>query len=328
MLPQQMSHNEHGMTRLLVYPSLAGERIDRFLAASTSLSRRQARQLINDGCVWRNQRSLRVLSRTLETGDVVDIAQAPEALGRTSGVDLPPITVLWEDDWLLVANKPSGMLSQPASTQREDELSFDQLVLLHLAAEQGRRPFLRLLHRLDRLTSGCLVFARNQQALQPLSAAWRQGTVLRLYLAVVRGAVPRPSFDIDVPLARDPGHHWRFRTSTGGKTALTRVRQLCSFGDDVSLLACTLTSGRTHQVRVHLAFMGIPVLGDRLYGGHPASSPRPLLHAAGLSLDHPQRGTPLVIHCLPGPEFSPYVPDDLEQRLFELLAAHLPCPQT
>ncbi len=285
--------------RVVVLPSQEGLRIDQLLAAATDLSRRSARRLIAEGAVLRNQVPARVLSRTVVAGDVVDLLGAHDDVTVRTPLPGPAPTLLHHDRWLLVADKPAGVLSQPA--EGNTELAFDQLLLLHLASSEGRRPFLRLVHRLDRLTSGAVLCARDPQALPPLASAWSGGTVDRRYLAVVEGRPPFDSLEVDRPIARDRHHAWRFEVSDRGQPARTSLRVLHRVAEDLALVECRLITGRTHQVRVHLAAVGHPVAGDRLYGSSQASRfPRPLLHAAALALPHPGTGRVLrVVSPLP-----------------------------
>jgi 23S rRNA pseudouridine1911/1915/1917 synthase len=178
----------------------------------------------------------------------------------------------------------------------------DESTLLHLAAREGKRPFLRLVHRLDRVTSGALLFARCPEALKPLAAAWREGRAERRYLALVEGDPAWQEQVIEAPIGRAPGGGWRFAVlapEAGGRAARTTVRVLERRGDH-TLVECHLSTGRTHQVRVHLAHLGHPVVGDTLYGAAPGAG-RPLLHAASLRLPHPQSGAVVEIEA-PLPE--------------------------
>ncbi len=302
-----------GLVRVVVPRPLAGERVDRFVAAATDLSRRAARRLAGEGRLLRNGRVVRVLSRTLQTGDVVDILVDGESLRPTLDPP-PPVELLHEDPWLVAAHKPAGVLSQASEAMGRDESPLDERVLLHLALREGRRPFLRLVHRLDRLTSGVLLFARSPAALAPLAEAWRSGSVRRLYLAVVLGRVPPRPVVLDEPIARDPGHRWRFRTGPGGRPARTTVHPLVEGPGDTTVVACLLSTGRTHQVRVHLAGWGHPVAGDRLYGGSMAGVGRPMLHAALLHLPHPRCHEPL--------EITAPVPGDMARLLPEPFPEH------
>ncbi len=288
-------------TRLVVMPENDGLRLDQFLAATTSLSRRAARRIISEGVVARNCQPTRVLGRQLEWGDVVDVLRAPAELEVPSRPDLAEVPILLQDPWLVAVNKPAGMLSQPSSKQ-PTELAVDQLAVLSLALATGTKPYLRMVHRLDRLTSGVTLFAHNPQAQAPLVKAWAEGAVERRYLAVIEGSPEIGETLIDEPIGRDPNHDWRFCVADDGRTARTEVKVTAHIENDLSIVECRLLTGRTHQVRVHLAAWGHTVLGDRLYGSRRANEvQRPILHAVLLSLPHPKDGTPITITA-PVPE--------------------------
>lgn len=294
-------NNPPEATRLVVMPEHDGLRLDQYLAAATALSRRAARKLISEGVVARNCQPTRVQGRQVEWGDVVDVLRDPASLEVPPRPDLAELSILHEDNWLLALNKPAGMLSQPSS-KPTNELALDQLAVLGLAAATGTKPYLRMVHRLDRLTSGVALFAHNPQAQAPLVKAWADGAVERRYLAVVEGLPEIEETLIDKPIGRDPNHDWRFRVDTGGREARTEVRTAARLDDDLAVVECRLLTGRTHQVRVHLAAWGHPVLGDRLYGSRRADEVRrPLLHAGLLELPHPKDGSRITITA-PVPE--------------------------
>jgi 23S rRNA pseudouridine1911/1915/1917 synthase len=206
------------------------------------------------------------------------------------------LPVLFHDSWLLAVAKPAGVLSQPAERRVPGDLAMDELAAARLAWELGGPPFLRLVHRLDRVTSGVLLFARSPAALPPLTAAWSDGRVERRYLAAVEGELPPGLQRVETAIARDPRGGWRFvALPGGGREAVTEIETL-AVGGGLSLVACRLRTGRTHQVRVHLAHLGHPVAGDRLYGS-TTDVPRPLLHAASLRLPHPEHGRDLRIEA-------------------------------
>jgi 23S rRNA pseudouridine1911/1915/1917 synthase len=295
------------LTRLAVLPEQAGLRLDQLLAAATRLSRRRARALAGEGRVAKNGQVCRILSRPVEAGDVVDLLGVEEELGVPPRPELPPVLLRHEDPWIMAAEKPAGLLSQPAERRAPGELALDELLLLHLAVEEGRRPFLRLLHRLDRATSGLLLFARQPEALPPLARAWREGRVERLYLALVEGAPAFEALRVEAPIARVEGGAWRFRVSEAGRPAATEVA-VRARGASLCLVECRLSTGRTHQVRVHLAHLGHPVAGDRLYGATAPGPPRPLLHAAELNLPHPGSDETLRISSPLPADFAAYLP--------------------
>ena len=284
-------------------PEHDGLRLDQFLAAATSLSRRAARKVISEGAVARNCQPTRVLGRQLEWGDVVDVLRDPADLEVPPRPDLAEVPILHEDPWLVAVNKPAGMLSQPSS-KPTTELALDQVALLRLAIANGTKPYLRMVHRLDRLTSGVALFAHNPQAQAALVKAWADGAVERRYLAVIEGSPEIGESLIDEPIGRDPNHDWRFRVAEDGRSARTEVRVTAHLENDLSVVECRLLTGRTHQVRVHLAAWGHTVLGDRLYGSRRADEvQRPLLHAELLAFPHPKDGTRITI--------TAPIPDDM-----------------
>lgn len=309
-----MSDQNHSATRILVTPDREGERLDVFLAAATDLSRRAARRLVEDGLVLRNREVVRVQSRLVNLGDVIDIHLPESEAGVAPTPPMFRIKPLFEDRWLIVAAKPAGVLSQPAEGQRPDDVpSFDQQLLLSLAWRDGEKPFLRLVHRLDRMTSGAMLFARSPDVLPELTRAWGGGRVERLYLAVVEGHPETGTFAVDRPIARDRDHRWRFECDDTGKPSRTEVEVLAIIDNDLSVVGCRLVTGRTHQVRVHLAAAGHPVIGDRLYQSKRADLvQRPLLHATALRLPHPATGEQLHVVCPPPVDIAQYLPRDLD----------------
>lgn len=294
-------------TRLVVMPEHDGLRLDQLLAAATSLSRRAARRVIASGLVARNCRPTRVLGKVVDWGDVIDVLIDPAELGVPPRPALPELKTLYDDGWLLGVDKPAGMLSQPSSTP-SSELSLDRLTALSTAVAHGAPAYLRMVHRLDRLTSGVALFARNPQAHAPLAHAWATGAVERRYVAVVEGVLDIDETVIDRPIGRDPDHDWRFRVSEIGRDARTLLRVARRRNDGLSVVECRLLTGRTHQVRVHLADLGHPVVGDQLYGRRSADvAPRLMLHAVSLTLPHPKDGRQLVIE-------SP-IPDEIRRLM-------------
>lgn len=276
--------------RFLVRPGQEQLRLDQFLPAVCGLSRRAARRLIADGAVWRNGGALRVQSKSLDPGDVIDVLDPSLELEEPPWRP-EPIHFAFDDRWMAVVEKPAGILTQPSEASPGRESALDERVLLFLAHREGRRPFLRTVHRLDRQTSGLVVFARNRQALPLLDRLWRSGQVQRFYVALVTGCPNAPQV-IDRPIARDREHTWRFKVDPKGKPARTEIRVLHRWDDRTAVL-CRLDTGRTHQVRVHLAHLGHPVVGDRLYGGRETPDRSVALHAWALVMPHPKSGDTL-----------------------------------
>ncbi len=283
-----------GVTRYVVRSSADGDRLDRALAALSGLPRRQGRALLLDGSVWLNGRPVRVQSRTVQTGDVIDVLPTGSPLARPHPLPAE-LAVLYDDGWVAAVDKPAGVHSQPPREHREAELSLLEWLTLQLAARAGHRCDVILVHRLDRITSGIMVFARQHAASAGLARAWASGDVTKRYLAVVRGDPGSKPRTCTGRLGPDPAMPGRFHVTRGGKPARTEVRPVAA-GDGVALVEVRPFTGRTHQVRVHLAHEGFPVAGDTLYGDQ-GGAPRPFLHAWRLTLPHPATGAPLALEA-------------------------------
>jgi 23S rRNA pseudouridine1911/1915/1917 synthase len=287
-----------GVVRYLVGPDAAGQRLDQGLALLTGLPRRRVRLLVADGRLWLNGNATRVLSRGLHLADVLDVlAEAAELRPPVAPVPLP---ILHEDRLVIAVDKPAGLVTQPPRARAPGELTAHERVLLQLAARDGRRPELLLFHRLDRLTTGVLVFARTHEGARGLATAWGTAAVRKRYAVVVAGDPGAGTSTLSGAIAHDPLVPGRFRVARGGKPASTRVRRIASLGA-FSLVEASPTTGRTHQVRVHLAEAGFPVAGDTMYGGG-TGVPRPFLHAWRLTFPHPRGGR--LVHVT-----APFPPD-------------------
>lgn len=210
------------------------------------------------------------------------------------------IPVLHADPWLLAVHKPAGLLSQPGlGPDLADSL---------ITRIQQRWPEARLVHRLDQATSGLLLLALDPLTHRELSRAFAERRVRKTYLAQVRGRPSGHGGWIDVPLARvatQPPTYGPVPVAEGGKPALTQWRQLSSV-DGSSLLLLAPRTGRSHQLRVHLALLGHPIVGDAIYGQPDAGGLR--LHATGLCLRHPHTGEPLRLRCPPHWRSTPAMP--------------------
>lgn len=280
-----------GVSRYLVGPALTGVRLDQGVAGLTGVSRRRARALIAEGSVWLNGKACRVASKFLQLGDVVDVLPTPEGLLPPTPPP-QPLPLLFEDGWLVAVDKPPGMLTQPAPERLPGELSAVEQVALQLSFREGHRIALKVVHRLDRIASGVLVLAKHHDAAAALSRAFAGRAVDKVYLAVVSGSPPGAT-TINAPILPDPLLPGRFRVGVGGRNGITRLRVVARAGT-LSLVEVRPLTGRTHQLRVHLASIGCPIVGDALYGSI-VEAPRPLLHAARLGLPHPRDGKHLEL---------------------------------
>ncbi len=284
---------EAGVTRYLVGPELAGVRLDQGLAQLAGISRRRAKALIAEGWVWINGRACRMESKALQLGDVVDVLPMPHPLRSPSPLPAP-LPLLYEDGWFVAVDKPPGMLTQPSPMRLAGELSAVEHLCLQLSYREGHRVELKVVHRLDRMASGLLLFAKHHDAAAALSQLFAGRSVDKVYLAVVGGHPPAET-TINAPLAPDPLLPGRFRVGAEGKKAVTKLRLLASAGP-LALVEVRPLSGRTHQLRVHLQAIGCPIVGDTLYGS-TVEAPRPMLHAFQLSLPHPKDGRCLQLQA-------------------------------
>lgn len=283
-----------------------GARLDRFLASKGLMpTRSRITTLIRGGHV-RVDGQVRKASYPVPAGASIEVEIPPEPPSDVTPEDIP-LDVVHEDEFLVAINKPAGMAAHPAPGCRQGTLVAALLHRWNLG--QGwpdpKRP--GIVHRLDRDTTGVIVVAKTPDAMSHLSKQFAARTVSKEYTAVALG-VPRPSEGtIDLPIGRDPGDRKRMQARAGqSREARTRYTVLASFGGErhtASLIRLAPETGRTHQIRVHLASVGHPLVGDAVYGsgrarrGTPAAHkaildafPRHALHASSLRLRHPQDG--------------------------------------
>jgi 23S rRNA pseudouridine1911/1915/1917 synthase len=280
-------------------PAHAGSRLDAFLASQVDgWSRARLQKLIESEDVLVNTRSAKA-SYKLHEGDDVEVELIAPLTVSFSPEDIP-IDVVYEDDTLLVVNKPAGLVVHPAAGAPSGTLAnalayhFQQLP----DSGSGARP--GIVHRLDRDTSGLLVVAKTEAALEDLSDQFRSRTVFKSYVALVHGRVLSNAGRIDQPLARDQSNRTRMAVIRGGRGSLTLYRVRRSF-ERFTLLDVELKTGRTHQIRVHLAWLKHPVVGDETYGAGRDNSiqdprlrarvrhlKRQFLHAEKLAFTHPK----------------------------------------
>ncbi len=306
-----------GGTRRLTVDADAGARLDVWLAARLpDLSRSRIAALLEEGRVTVNGQAARKSRRT-EPGDVVELTiPAPEPSAVTA--EALPLAIVYQDADLVVLDKPAGLVVHPAPGHRSGTLV--NALLHHIADLSGIGGVLRpgIVHRLDRDTSGLMLVAKNDQAHRALAEALKRREIRRIYFAAAWGHLAEDALVVDAPIARSPTHRQRMAVVEGGRRALTRFRRVERWvaADHVR---AELETGRTHQIRVHLAHIGHPVVGDPLYGAAGARRmtgsstapwarqlealvPRQFLHAAELAFTHPRTGEPLRFR-------SPFPPD-------------------
>ena len=245
-----------------------GDRIDRALAAAwPELSRAQWQRLIGEGLVRVAGISVKASYR-VNSGDIVS-ATIPDPTPTLLQPEPIPLDIRYEDDDLIVVNKPAGMVVHPGSGHETGTLV--HAVLAHCPDLPGIGGEIRpgVIHRLDKDTSGLVIMAKNERALRYVQGQFKARTVEKMYLALVEGRLQPPRALIDAPIGRDPAERKRMKvieTEQGRKRdARTQVETVTAYAD-YTLVACKPITGRTHQIRVHLAYMGFPIVGDRIYG--------------------------------------------------------------
>ena len=297
--------------KIIAGPSAVGQRTDRFLAdAIGTLSRSRVKSLMQDGAVLRDNVALRDPSELVRPGAVFTV-QPPATVAARPEPQSIPFEILHEDADLIVLDKPAGLVVHPAPGNEDGTLV--NALLAHcgdsLPGIGGeRRP--GIVHRLDKDTTGIMVIAKTEQALAKLSTAFAARDIDRAYHALVWGLPTPPNGEIEGAIGRDQRERKRMAVvARGGKPALTRYRTRRAWPASVALVECLLATGRTHQIRVHLASAGHPVVGDPVYLRRlPAAAkaltgpvraalldfPRQALHATRLGFTHPRTGRPLL----------------------------------
>jgi 23S rRNA pseudouridine1911/1915/1917 synthase len=272
--------------KLVIPLELAGQRLDRALARLLpEESRSRLARLIEEGHVLVDGRPAQA-SLKVRSGESVDVALAPRPADAAHLPEAIDLAVVHEDEHLLVIDKPAGLVVHPGSGNWSGTM---MNALLHHAKGAGNLPRAGIVHRLDKDTSGLLVVAKTEAAQASLVRQLQARTVKRAYLALARGKVAG-SGTIDAPIGRHPVQRTRMAVVAGGKPAVTHYRVKRRFAAH-TLLECSLETGRTHQIRVHLASIGHPIEGDPVYAGksHGAFR-RQALHAWKLAFDHPATG--------------------------------------
>ena len=304
-----------------VPPSLASERIDRVVSFAASCTRAESAELIGEGAVQCNGVAVSNRSRRVAEGDVIDVTlREPTATTSLAGDGSVPFSVVYADEQVIVVDKPAGVVVHPGAGNPSGTLvhgllhRFPDLALIQAAdAAASLRP--GIVHRLDKGTSGLLMVGRTSASVEALIGQLGDRSVSRRYLALAWGRFAASTGLIDARVGRSSGDPTKMTVTATGRAARTRyaVERYFVEPEPVTLARCWLETGRTHQIRVHLAAIGHPVVGDARYGGAKGSIrvPRPFLHAASLSFAHPTTGEQL--------SFDSPLPADLQLVLDSLV---------
>lgn len=275
---------------ILLIAETEAPRIDAYLAASTELSRSRLQKLIKDGAVERNGKPCKA-NAEVKPGDAIRL-HIPEE----SGDVLPkpeniPLDVIYEDEDLAVINKPKGMVVHPAPGNPSGTLVNALLYRFQTLSGTGGGTRPGIVHRIDRFTSGLLVVAKNDAAHETLARQFAMHTAHREYMCIVHGNLKEDSGAVDAPIGRHKTDRKRMAVTEDGRRAVTHWRVLERFGTE-TLLDVSLETGRTHQIRVHMAYIKHPIVGDEVYG---SAAPKlglngQALHGYRLTFAHPKTG--------------------------------------
>jgi 23S rRNA pseudouridine1911/1915/1917 synthase len=294
-----------GVARSLHHASVDehGQRLDRALARWVPQhSRSHLQTLIAEGLVRVDGEAVRTASRKLLLGQVVEVELQLPPSRQPFEPEVIPIDIQYQDEHLLVLHKPAGLVVHPAAGNWHGTLLNG---LLAFDPRMAALPRAGIVHRLDKDTSGLMVVARSVEAMTGLVRAIAAHEVSRVYLALAWGSVPMRLTRVDEPIGRDVRSRIRMAVRAGGKPARTDIRLVASGGEPaVSALECRLHTGRTHQIRVHLAHAGHPLVSDPVYGGRAALGlERQALHAVALGLLHPITGRRIAVTAPAPPDF-------------------------
>ena len=301
---------------MTLFADIAGERLDAFLARKVEgMSRSAAQKLLDEGCVLRNGKPGKKNDK-LNTDDEISVT-IPEPKAVDIVAKEMPLDIVYEDEDVLVINKPKGLVVHPAAGHQDDTLVNGLLYAMgdDLSGINGElRP--GIVHRIDKDTSGLLAVAKNDLAHTVLASQLKDHTMARTYECIVCGGMKEDAGTVDAPIGRHPTDRKKMCINArNGRNAVTHWEVIKRYRG-YTHLRCKLETGRTHQIRVHMASIGHPILGDTVYGHKKPElgQSSQVLHAGALCFHHPRDGRPVMIFA-PLPEYFAQLLEKLERML-------------
>lgn len=280
----------------------AGMNVEQIVRQKMNVSGRMMQRLTRSKGILLNRKQP-FLQRLVKTGDQIAVRvvdrqplqdKAPVAAERSNAPEnIPSIEILYEDDHLLIVNKPAGMMVHPIKQEQSGTLVH---VLADLFLAKGVQLIPHPVHRLDKETSGAILLAKSSYGHQLADRLLREGGIHREYLAIVNGVVEDEAGTIDAPIGRDPRHPTKRRVVDAGDHAVTHY-EVTKRSSQMSLVRVWLETGRTHQIRVHFAHLGHPLAGDTMYGAARGLMRRQALHASSLRFEHPIHKEEIAAHA-------------------------------
>ncbi len=275
-----------------------GERIDKYLSNNTDMSRSKIQKLIEKENILVNGKSVNS-SYKVKVGDNIEIKEIEEEV-----LDVKPenisLDIVYEDDYLMIINKKSGMVVHPAVGHYSGTLV--NAVLYHLKKSSSKDIRAGIVHRLDKDTSGLMVVAKDEKTHEALAQMIKDKKIKRHYLALVEGVIMHSTGKIDAPIGRDPMNRQKQAVVENGKNSVTNFKVLKRF-KNATLVECILETGRTHQIRVHMKYIGHPVINDPVYSKKKASDFGQMLHSKSIEFIHPITHEHLYFEVEPPREF-------------------------
>ena len=281
-------------------------RLDKYLTDTLSISRSKVQKLIKDekGVVNGSKRSANFL---VDSSDKIEVLGDIDYDIKIEKENIH-LDIIYEDDYLLIVNKKSGMVVHPAAGNFSHTLVNALLYRYNFDTENNIRP--GIVHRIDKDTSGLLVVAKNDDVIEKLSNMIKNKEIKRAYKAIVYGVIKEDAGKIDAPIGRDQLNRQKMAvTDVNGKNAITNFKVLKRF-KDYTYIECILDTGRTHQIRVHMSYIGHPIYNDPLYSGKKATEFGQFLHSYKIAFNHPVTGKYL--------EFESDLPDEFKEFLSEI----------